>query len=134
MMMNGGGQDALWIFLALFIWSLAVAAALALGVHLIRSRRPAARPLPSPLDILERRYARERSTGSSSTMPAPGSASTNSSCDPPVERWGEIARGRSSRSAAGAHPAPFPAAWSWGRWAQGTRRRPSNDSMPRRIR
>ena len=57
MMMNGGGQDALWIFLALSIWSLAVAAALAFGVHLIRSRRPAARPLPSPLDILERRYA-----------------------------------------------------------------------------
>ena len=57
MMMDGGGQDALWIFVALSIWSLAVAAALALGVHLIRSRRPTTRPLPSPLDMLERRYA-----------------------------------------------------------------------------
>ena len=56
-MMNGG-QDALLIFLVLSIWSLAVAAAVALGVHLIRSRRrPAARPMPSPLGILERRYA-----------------------------------------------------------------------------
>ncbi|MFC5263175.1 SHOCT domain-containing protein [Kribbella qitaiheensis] len=55
-MMNGG-QDALLIVLVLSIWSLAVAAAVALGVHLIRSRRPAARPMPSPLGILERRYA-----------------------------------------------------------------------------
>lgn len=56
-MMNGGGQDALWIVLALSIWLLAVAAAVTLGLHLVLSRRPAARPLPSPLDILERRYA-----------------------------------------------------------------------------
>jgi uncharacterized membrane protein len=54
-MMNG--QDAVWIVLALAGWALVLAAAVAVGVHLIRSRRPAARPMPSPLGILERRYA-----------------------------------------------------------------------------
>jgi putative membrane protein len=57
-MMNGEGQDALWIVLALTFWALAVVAGgVAVGVHLIRSRRPTTRRVPSPLDILERRYA-----------------------------------------------------------------------------
>ena len=55
--MHGGDQDVLWIILALSFWFLLVAAAVALGVHLVRSRRPVARAVPSPLDILERRYA-----------------------------------------------------------------------------
>jgi putative membrane protein len=56
-MMGGSGQDVLWVVLALFIWLVLVAAAVAVGAHQIRSRRPLPPALPSPLDILERRYA-----------------------------------------------------------------------------
>jgi len=39
------------------IWLAVVAGAIAVGVHLIRQRAPQPRRLPSPLDILERRFA-----------------------------------------------------------------------------
>lgn len=57
MMTGGDGQDVLWIVLTLSVWFLLVAGAVAFGLHLVRTRRPPARMLPSPLDILERRYA-----------------------------------------------------------------------------
>ncbi|MFG1813558.1 SHOCT domain-containing protein [Kribbella sp. NPDC049174] len=57
MMHDMGGQDVVWIVLALMLWLALVAGAVGLGVHLIRQSRPAPRVLPSPLDILERRYA-----------------------------------------------------------------------------
>jgi uncharacterized membrane protein len=55
-----GGQDAAWIVLALVVWMALIAAAVGIGIHYVRSLRPVSpsRPsLPSPLDILERRYA-----------------------------------------------------------------------------
>lgn len=57
MMMDGDGQDVLWIVLTLSVWFLLVAGAVGYGVHVIRTRRPPVRTFPSPLDILERRYA-----------------------------------------------------------------------------
>ncbi|MEI8406558.1 MULTISPECIES: SHOCT domain-containing protein [unclassified Kribbella] len=57
MMQDVGGQDAVWIVLALTVWLALVAGAVGIGVHLIRQRRPVPQQLPSPLDILERQYA-----------------------------------------------------------------------------
>jgi putative membrane protein len=56
-MMHSTGPDAGWILLALTLWALAVAGALWLGAQLVRRPRPTPTSLPSPLDILERRYA-----------------------------------------------------------------------------
>jgi uncharacterized membrane protein len=57
MMHDAGDQNLVWIVLALTVWLAMVAGAVAAGVHLIRQRRPEPRRLPSPLDVLERRYA-----------------------------------------------------------------------------
>lgn len=55
--MGGGGQDVLWVILALSVWILLVVAAVIFVVQLLRGRRPVSPALPSALDILERRYA-----------------------------------------------------------------------------
>jgi putative membrane protein len=54
------GQDVVWVVLFLAVWAGSIAAAVAMVVHYVRSPQPTPplRPtLPSPLDILERRYA-----------------------------------------------------------------------------
>ena len=56
-MHDAGGPELVWIMLALTAWLAVVAGAVAVGVHLIKQSRPVPRRLPSPLDILERRYA-----------------------------------------------------------------------------
>jgi uncharacterized membrane protein len=53
-------QDVVWVVLFLMVWAVSVAAAIAIVVHYVRSpwpTRPLRPTLPSPLDILERRYA-----------------------------------------------------------------------------
>ena len=56
-MMHNGGQGLGWVLVFLTIWLALVAGAIAVGVHLIRQRAPQPQRLPSPLDILERRFA-----------------------------------------------------------------------------
>ena len=58
--MHGSGGAAAWIVLAVLAWLILITVAAGIGVRYLRSLRPAPRPrpsLPSPLDILERRYA-----------------------------------------------------------------------------
>jgi putative membrane protein len=60
MMHEAVGQDIVWVVLFLVVWAVSVAAAIAIVVHYVRSpwpTRPLRPTLPSPLDILERRYA-----------------------------------------------------------------------------
>lgn len=56
-MMNATADAAFWSILVLVLWILVVGVAAAAAVRMIRQpqRKPPA--LPSPLDILERRYA-----------------------------------------------------------------------------
>jgi putative membrane protein len=56
-MMHSMGQDYGWILLGLTVWLAVVAAAVLVGVHLIRTSRPHPVRPPSPLDLLERRFA-----------------------------------------------------------------------------
>jgi uncharacterized membrane protein len=56
-MMHNGGQGLGWVLVFLTISLAVVAGAIAVGVHAIRQRAPQPRRLPSPLDILERRFA-----------------------------------------------------------------------------
>lgn len=53
------GQEVGWIVLAVVGWIAVVAAAVGVGIHYVRSsRRPLRHTLtPSPLEVLERRYA-----------------------------------------------------------------------------
>jgi len=54
------GENIVWVVLFLVVWAVSVAAAIAIVVHYVRSpwpTRPLRPILPSPLDILERRYA-----------------------------------------------------------------------------
>lgn len=56
-MMHSMGIDAGWIVAALVLWVLAIAGATWGTVRLIHRPRPRPVGLPSPLDILERRFA-----------------------------------------------------------------------------
>ncbi|MDX6238674.1 MAG: hypothetical protein QOG10_3489 [Kribbellaceae bacterium] len=54
------GPDVVWFVLFLALWAVSIAAAVGIVVHYVRSPPPTppSRPiLPSPLDILEHRYA-----------------------------------------------------------------------------
>lgn len=60
MMHEAAGQDVVWVVLFLVLWAVSIASAVAIVVHYVRSVQPTPplRPrLPSPLDILEHRYA-----------------------------------------------------------------------------
>jgi putative membrane protein len=60
MMHEAGGQDVVWVVLFLVLWAVSIASAVAIVVHYVRSVQPTSplRPrLPSPLDVLEHRYA-----------------------------------------------------------------------------
>jgi putative membrane protein len=60
MMHEEVGPDVVWIVLFLLVWAVSIAATAGIVVYYVRSLQPAPqlRPmLPSPLDILERRYA-----------------------------------------------------------------------------
>lgn len=60
MMHEAVEQDVVWVVLFLVIWAVSIASAVGVVVHYVRSQQPTlqSRPmLPSPLDILERRYA-----------------------------------------------------------------------------
>jgi uncharacterized membrane protein len=56
-MMHSMGQDFGWILLGLTIWLAVVAGAVLVGVRMIRTTRPRHVRPPSPLDLLERRFA-----------------------------------------------------------------------------
>jgi uncharacterized membrane protein len=60
MMHGAGGLDAIWVVAVLVIWAVSIAAAAGIGVMYVRLPQRTSRSmpaLPSPLDILERRYA-----------------------------------------------------------------------------
>jgi uncharacterized membrane protein len=60
MMHEEFGPDVVWLVLFLVLWAVSIAAAVGIVVYYVRSPQPTppSRPtLPSPLDILEHRYA-----------------------------------------------------------------------------
>ena len=57
MMHDAGGQNVIGIVVFLAIWLTLIAAAVGVGIHFLRPRRTPPPSLPSPLDILERRFA-----------------------------------------------------------------------------
>ena len=56
-MMHSMGQNYGWIVVGLAVWLAVVAAAVLVGVRMIRTSRPRPVRPPSPLDLLERRFA-----------------------------------------------------------------------------
>ncbi|MET9273551.1 SHOCT domain-containing protein [Kribbella sp. NPDC003557] len=56
-MMHSTADAAFWSILVLVLWILVVGGAAVAAVRIIRHPQPKPPALPSPLDILERRYA-----------------------------------------------------------------------------
>lgn len=56
-MMHSMGVGSGWIVVALVLWAVAVGAATWVTVRMIHRLPPRSVSLPSPLDILDRRYA-----------------------------------------------------------------------------
>ncbi|WP_405064893.1 SHOCT domain-containing protein [Kribbella sp. NBC_01510] len=56
-MMHSTGDGVGWILLVVTLWALVAGGAFWAGVRLIHQSRPRPTSLPSPLDILERRFA-----------------------------------------------------------------------------
>ena len=56
-MMHAIGPDVGWILFAGIVWVLVAGAAVWVAVRLVHQSRPRPTSLPSPLDILERRFA-----------------------------------------------------------------------------
>jgi putative membrane protein len=60
MMHEEFGPDIVWVVLFLVLWAASIASAVGIVVHYVRSPQlpqPSRPTLPSPLDILEHRYA-----------------------------------------------------------------------------
>lgn len=56
-MIHSTGLGIGWLWLALGVWALAVAGSVWAGSQLVNRLRPRPRSLPSPLELLQRRYA-----------------------------------------------------------------------------
>ena len=57
MMQMGSGMGMGWILILGILWVLVAAGAVWVAVRLVRQSRPRPASIPSPLDILERRFA-----------------------------------------------------------------------------